>query len=499
MPDNNSPNLDKLDWENFKFPLILSNIKTQNGIYKLNKDARITIWRDEEFKLTGHITGTINRKEDLVNKSISLDNNNTFPDSETIICTGSDKYTYIIRDCLIFLESYKIDKDTKKLNFKAKLKLRNIIKEKENNKLPYKIIDWHLSSKYGLKLPRITKRYINSYPYKYRDTIENSSHDNNNDSTIHSITRDHLILHVHDLTIIIQVIDKKYLPEWAGGIAIEYIKVNSLVQLSSTRAAVAEFISFIFGANLILVGTTAYNAIGIPMECSCHTPSDSNPIKSCEFGRMPPTILTERIQSSDVEITLSKLLYNYLVNREKYELDDVLWKLNVGKVQLLGANLPILASGIEILAENYLKVNEIITNLTKSEKKKYIQLIQDELLSLENKLKDYKFCDFVVNRLKHPSNYGIGEKLSLFFNELGFIINNDSIESKALLARNKMSHSSVSRISEAKAKSFIRYAAVYINLYHRIILKILQYDGTYIDHYSNNFPNRKLNENIPTS
>lgn len=482
--------LDSLEWEDFNFPLNLTNISLKNGFYKLRNDTQIKIWRNDEFKLIGEIEGIVSHISDLDYDSGETLKKGAFVKGETIICNNNLTDKYLLKQCLIF-SNHTTKQIDGEFHFKAKLKLEAVEKEFDKDENTHSIIDWHLCSFPNFIFPRMTTR-INNYPFKCRDGIDKKLVIKSNND-FRGLTRDFIVLQLSNNNIILQNISKDYLPDWASGIAIEYRSDISQLLDSETREAIAEFVEFIFGIQLFAVGSTYFNSKISSIASVCFSPFGNNIISGCGANPMPPIDI-----NIEFENTLSHLLNNYLLLRDKYKLKDVLWKLKLGKEQALGTNLPILASGIETLADEYISEKEIIKKYSKTEKKQYRTLIKDEFEKLSDKIKKYQFGSFILNKLNNPFHFGIGEKTKLFFDALEFKIEEDSVESEAILARNKMVHSSMANLSETKALEFTRYTNAYITLYNRIILKILGYVGEYIDYYTFGFPEKNINENIET-
>ena len=103
-------------------------------------------------------------------------------------------------------------------------------------------------------------------------------------------------------------------------------------------------------------------------------------------------------------------------------------------------------------------------------------------------------------RLKHAiiqseSNIYSNEKLKMMFEIIKLRV--DKIEEKAIKARNKMAHSSIGNISDEEIKMIVRMTRAYETLFNRILLKILSYNGNYIDYYTIGHPTRSIDEPIP--
>lgn len=488
--------LERLEWEDISFPLTLSNININHGLYNKCEDLHIRIDRNNEFNLISELEGKLSTELNLDDPDVTAPLMNSFL-NEPIVCKEGKNEFYKLRNCLIQLMSFsRCNDDPKKYCFKAKLLISSIVKYNNTDDKIWSIIDWHLTAKSRLTLPRITRR-INKYPYKLRDGIdvEFNSTKKSSESLV-SLNRDFLRLTLGKLVIIVQKVDSEYLPDWAGGLMIEYRSDQRCLPVPLTRAAIAEFVGFIFGSELIGIGTTSYNEILLPISSTHAKPTGNNPIKSCEAGFSPPINETRWFNDPKLEEGLSLLMFNYLKVRDKYDFEDLVWKLNLGRMQILGTNLPILASGFEVLVDNYLKENEVIKKWSKGQKKDYQDLIENDLKSLENKLKDFQFCNSLLNRIKYPNDYSINEKIKLFFEHVGMDIDEDSVESKAVKARNIMAHNSMTDLPETQVISLIRFGNAYITLINRVILLLIKYNGKYLDYYSNQIVLRDLTENI---
>jgi hypothetical protein len=481
-----------LDWENFDFPLLLTDLKLKFNFYALRNNCEIEIWRDQEYKFRGKISGFIEKEDDLKYKGEDL-KKGSFIRGDIIECKSKHGVEIELRDCLIKHPVFRPGKKGELINFQASLYLRSIKKLDRKNESVFSITDWHICAKPELIFPRFTVRYENIFPYKFRYDIDDRSViKESDDLTGYSLSRDFIILQIPQIVIVIQTINKKYLPDWSSGIAVEYRGDISALPNSDLRQGIAEFIGFILGVQLLSIGSTHFNDKRLPILSICSSAWGNNVISNCSQQPFPPI----KIGAQNFEKPLSQLLNNYLAIRTKYGLNDVLWKLWIGKDQELGINLPTFSSGIESLAEKYIDEINLNKKYSKTEKKKYRNLIQVEFDSLKGKLCDYQFGKFLINKLYSPFNFGVGEKLSLFLEKIGILLDDDSVETLALRARNKMAHGTVFDLSEEEYIRYKRLTFAYITLYNRIMLKILNYNGHYIDYYNYGHPLVKMDSNI---
>jgi hypothetical protein len=179
------------------------------------------------------------------------------------------------------------------------------------------------------------------------------------------------------------------------------------------------------------------------------------------------------------------------------------WKRNIkknGNINPIplknGHDREFFESGFEMLVNSYLKENKLLKKYSKKEKCDYANLIKEDLESLSDKLVGYDFGTFVLNKLKNPYNYGIGEKMSVFFTKLSMEFDKDSLENKALKARNLMTHHGVDCDTEVEQRKIKKISDAYISLINRAILKLLDYNWYYVDYSKEGIKYLKMNQNL---
>ncbi len=487
------------EWEGFLFPIFLTSIKCENKFYNFPQDSEIKIWRDSEYKLQGEISGIV---ESVKNLDYSPKNKvlqkGDFVTGETISGINNSTY-FLLKGCVLGAINYNplSNSDPIKIRFKAELLLDHISTIK-NEKEKIKIItDWYLCSSSKLLFPRTTIRQRNKEPYKLRHSIDNiAESDDIYDILNSSSSRDFLLLKFLDYNIIVQTVIKEYLPDWSSGILIEYRNDISKMPNEEMRIAVGEFISFILGNQLLNVGTTCYNENYTAIQFYAHNPWGDNIIKKCNSVSFPPIPMNNSKDWFSIEQKTNPLFSEFIINRDSLSFSDCFWKLWIGRDQSLGTNLPILASGLESLIDSYISKNKLIKKYNKKEKKEYRELVTEDVEGLMLKLKPYQFCNFIINKLENPFNFGIGEKMKIFFDSIGFSFDKDSIENQALQARNSMTHCSFNALKDDKIIEIKKLSNAYLTLFYRVILKLLKYEDNYVDYYTLGHPSRKIVENI---
>ena len=181
----------------------------------------------------------------------------------------------------------------------------------------------------------------------------------------------------------------------------------------------------------------------------------------------------------------------YLDKRTRIGLKDALSRYWISKDTPIGANLPVLASALEIINHNFIKDldKELLEYLPKAE---YQGLIKEELESIKNKL-DYlpaKEKQIIVNKICGAYQKGSNEKMRILFDKLELEIG--KVEEQAIKLRNSMVHGSRDYSDIEDAYDDLILSRAYEILFHRIILKLVGYTDYYIDYSMQNCPSKPI-------
>lgn len=483
---------DFLEWEIIDEDIQITNLSFEKGLYKLNKDCVITFSRNSHQDLVGTISGILEHPRDLDPKEKEIPG--TFIENEVIIgYTNNGIFKYKISGIALgALSINPIVKDLSAFAFESELIFDSI----EKNFNGYKsetdsIQEWYLSGKTSLYFPRSTGRSVEKKYTKSRNTIDSEEEyklDGGSGSS-----KDFLFVNGSGISFIVAEVPKEYGPDWSNNIVIEYRKSFGKIPSDDERKAIAELVGFVFGNQLLKIGQTSYSKEKNIAIQEYKSPWGDNVFDKCQKPGFAPVYLKDSRNFSKVENLLNSLLPNYLKLGKSLQISDALWKYWIARQSSLGTNLPILSSAIETLAENILKSHTEYKSFY-IEYKEFNELIKEELNSIETKLSDKPFKDKVLNKLKGAAQRGSNEKLEMMFEILNIQIG--KIERSALKARNKMAHSSIENDNIEDIKATIRLTRAYETLFHRVILKILSYDGDYIDYYTFGHPSRNIDDYI---
>ncbi|WP_432328001.1 hypothetical protein ACRQ5D_33870 [Mucilaginibacter sp. P25] len=122
-------------------------------------------------------------------------------------------------------------------------------------------------------------------------------------------------------------------------------------------------------------------------------------------------------------------------------------------------------------------------------------MVTEELSAIKMKLKVFDYGKRVIDKMENPFNIGVGEKLVLFFQHLGFAFGNKDLERQALQARNAMTHGALGS-SDDEVRRYIILTHAYESLFNRVLLKSLGYDGEYIDYSALGHPSLAIDKNL---
>jgi hypothetical protein len=488
-------NFQQFDWEGIYFPLTVSGIICQLKHYNIPYDAELTIWRDDDYRLKGILKGILADKDDLKYRENGNIKKIGFVKGESILASNG-KNNYSIEG--FGLESEKIfpvnDETEIRFGFTCNVYLDNICQVSTKGQNADIRIEWYLCSMPQVFFSRQTYRYNELSRYKVRDGID-SPIENKNElfTTGHSFAWDYLLIQYQDYKIIVQEVNESYLPQWSNGIAIEYRSFDSKFPSEEFQKVFREYLSFMLGSHLQHIGTSEYTSDNELVTCKSQNPWKRDLRRKANYHPVP---LRNGYDREFLEKMLNDLLPNFIILHEQTALSECLWRLWIGLDLPIGTNLPIVASGFELLVNSYLSNKKILKIYTKSDKFIYNELIKEELISLKTKLASYEFVEFVTNKIENPYNYGIGEKMKIFFKDLSIEFDKNSMESKALKARNLMTHQGAIYETYEEQTKIKKISDAYTSLIYRVILKLLEHNGYYIDYSKEGERYLKVSENL---
>ena len=184
-------------------------------------------------------------------------------------------------------------------------------------------------------------------------------------------------------------------------------------------------------------------------------------------------------------------MHGYLALEGELRLNEALRCYWLSKELPIGLNLPVLSAGLETLASSWFESGRSKSNVYMP-KKDFDSLLKAELASARSKLETRKYGDRILNGLSRAYEMSTNDSLRFFFDDIGLSVNRTEWE--AINERHPMAHGSASVFDGSASERMIRATRIYETLFHRIVLKLLGYNGTYIDYGTLGRPNRHISE-----
>jgi hypothetical protein len=489
------------EWEFFDWPLEFTHIRCHKGIYQLPRDSKISLYRGEDYKLTGNVMGILTDRESIEYKGGVIDPAaGEFMEMEHIEGSKTGWETIELKGALLGRHQLKgpLSMSDPRYSFDAKV-ITFELDYLDNGYTPEeteKLLEFYLCGQTNFFWPRSTKRKEVTKTAKIRIGIDEDIDDPVDIAKEGGGSgSDFLLIETPSHYIFVQEVAQDYLPEWSKGILFEYRRKDRAIPGPEERKAISEIVGFILGTQLLKVGESHLDKSDLLVKKTAYSPWGDNVMSKCSSPARPPVSFNHHEDWGKIETLLNQLVPVYIEKRDAYNLKDVLWKYWIARELAIGTNLPILSSGLETLAEAYISANKLTRTYSKTEKDQYHNLIKDDLKSVKDKLDAFDFKKRIIDKLENPFSIGVGEKLKLFFTHLKFNFNSKVIENQAMQARNAMTHGPLDS-ADKEVKKYIKLTHAYESVFHRILLRVLDYEGDYIDYSAVGHPNLLMDENL---
>ncbi|NMF65902.1 hypothetical protein DP113_17605 [Brasilonema octagenarum UFV-E1] len=483
--------ISKLEWEGLQEKY---EVKVLNSLDLLPPGAeRIEIYRDDSYRINAKLTGKlfhINELEIWIDKWMKVDTEGYFLPVDLEV--DDQVWFYKFNRCFFDSGSqFPISSNRNNLNqslldFEVNFYISNVVKKYKTSYSSQEIAwltEWYLNGPKEDFYTRMTSRELAVEYTRNRLSFEETNFKFPDNQTT---KLDYVVIQLDNLKFVIHDVPKYLAPNWSNCLGIEYREEWGGIPESGERESIAEIVGFIAGRQLFNIGLTEFDKSGYAIQEIAKNPPYSlghNLITTCQSPDFPPVRLQEDFNIKTEEV-LQQLIPNYLSLREPLHLKSALHRYWLSKELPIGDNLPTLAAGIETLSAKYCKYRSIELIGNYIPKGEFKEILKEELTSIENKLKIKPNGEKVLNKILGAYSYqlGVNGTLRNFFADIQLILG--EIEEKAMKARNKMVHSQIDASDEAERREMSKLTSAYQTLFHRIMLRILGFEGKYIDYYS---------------
>ncbi|MDH5770345.1 MAG: hypothetical protein OEZ25_03550 [Candidatus Bathyarchaeota archaeon] len=289
---------------------------------------------------------------------------------------------------------------------------------------------------------------------------------------------DFLEIKAGDLQFLVTGVPEGIGPNWSSNIGIEYKKSWGRIPDMNERKKIEELCSFIFGRQLLSIGYTTYDKDGKIVEGYAKNPRGDDPRVLCSKYDYPAIRISEPPARGKAEDLISQLLPSYFERRKPLHLEEALWFYWIARNMPPGPNLPMLAAAVETIMNGWFDHPKSKSRGVLMPKTKYKNVLREEIASIKSKLKEEKEGDKIIKNILQAYVMGVTDRFPVFFNEINLVV--EEHEWHAIKKRHVFAHGGI-EFDKTEWKPLIRQVQTYETLFHKIILKLLGYSGSYID------------------
>lgn len=465
-----------------------------NTAFSLEGLRDVVICRDENYRLKIEASGILLRSDYGEDGEALLQEGELIPGS-TIEGQDANHHTIRIEDCMVYGQNNSIRlREDAESEFSAHIYASKMVKKYYWNRDEQGaafLTEWYLNGPRGsvvmyadstrrVRKERITRMRACEKQYRQVSAREES------------YSNDSVYIEYKDTGFCINKVPEELGPEWAACVSIEYGIGGRRIPDEAERRAIGELAGFLMGKNLGLVGYSMYDENNNPLETMMCNPPFSDVHKECALSeREIVPVHYYHDERNNFRNYMQQLLPEYIEVRECYHLDDALYLYWIANAMPIGISQPVLASGIETLKHGWYKAGNSKTKGTYVSKDEYEKKMREVLAEVERIWDGHPYAGRIYNRIAGCYQMGANEQLWLFFEEIG--LECGELEKRAWKARNNNAHG---QGSAGDVEKEIQNTKVMFLLLARTILKLLGYEGEYIDTAQIGFPRKRLEEAV---
>lgn len=465
-----------LEWEVLNKSINITSVIDQPNLPKGKKE--ILIERDEEYNLKAIMYfKDPNFKLDTKLLSGTLGSFEKTYDIDVLDSTG---VSYTLESSLIT--------DAKKSEHKGKVKCLSTILL-QGVKIKYKndndgthLIEWYLNGPKDEIFHKTTNRKVSKNYFRERIESKGNKIDSIKiESESFSASTDFLRVNTDKVQFIIGKVPHKIGPDWSSNIGIEYRKQWGKIPEKIEREQISEISSFIFGRQILLIGYTIYDDDENLVEAYVRSPWGRSARSFCSQHDWPPINI---IQGKTDQI-INTLLQKYCEISEPLCLKEALWNYWISRQMPVGSSLPILAAGLETIINQWYKWKKTKSKGVYLEKENYIALLNEDLNHIESKLLGTPDGKKIMNNILTANEFGITERYKVFFNEMEMQVKQK--EWDAINGRHSFVHGHA-LFDKTDWLEVVQQVQAFETLFNRVFLKLLEYNGNFIDRSTIGWP-----------
>lgn len=455
--------------------------------FNLDMDGirQIRIWRDEEYMLRAEASGQYKKREGgeepepgVVERSTLKGWWNHSYEAKLIQCIPENTTTnYLLRE-------ERAEVACKMSVCKIKVKPAKGVPKQERVSL----VEWCINA------PDSTVLYVESTERKVRTKLckkRDRSEDTYQPHREEAFSRDTVYITFEGTGCYISRVSKKYDPQWAEKLSIEYRDAFGGVPDKKTREAVRELAGFLMGRDLKLIGRSEYDRGGYIIRAMAQNPQSVNIRKVCQLCNQE--IVPVHVYGDDslnFKETMEALLPVYLHSEMREAIHATLPLYWSSFILYVDNAIPVIASAIEALQKSWFALEENQSAAVYYPKAEFRKVRKQLIDILDAQLEESLYKNAVKNKVDQLNMMSVRDRNTLFFEQLGIKYGENEV--RAVRMRNVFAHGDTN--GGEQVDEMIDAIKVLQMLYAKSVLKILGYEGDYIDWAENH--ERKIMRNV---
>ena len=254
-----------------------------------------------------------------------------------------------------------------------------------------------------------------------------------------------------------------------------------------SRRAFLEAICFCFGKRFIEVGFTEFDIENNPIRKSSRSPYSLNLHSEVSQHELSPTMTIRGLAEED---EIGNIVELFLDSREKFNLSKVMWHIWHARMLPVGSELVIYAMAFEALMNAWFKLSENVDRAYYVPEQEFQMTVAPLIETLTSSVGDSTAWKRIFKKMYAANHLSVNDKYKRFFEEIGLKVG--AVELEVIGSRHKFAHGGSAEDSEIKR--LVVLARAYETLLNRCILKVIGYQGEYVDYSTLRFPRRRLEE-----
>jgi hypothetical protein len=289
----------------------------------------------------------------------------------------------------------------------------------------------------------------------------------------------------------IHFVGNNYGPSWSTNLSISYFEEYGRIPSIEERTQIREYLSFFIGKRLMYVGEASFdengNQIGFIMEYPRTRGFDIK--KECMAGAKAPIRNDASVLEKYFD-TVQKYIEPFSELYEKLDFHSLFSAYWYAKDIVQPMDLTILSAALENLERKWYEKVELNPETVLMDKKDFAKRIKPIKGLVETQFAGTEYAERMKRTVEGMNRMSVSEQLTHFFEGIDLVIGKK--EKEALRARNFSAHGSFGGNIVDYEEQFMT-SQVYECILVRVVLKLLKYEGSYIDYGTLGYPEKDIN------